>query len=399
MLGVIQDIDERKKIEQQLFEAEQHISLLLNSIDEGVFGLDITGLVTFINKAACEMLGYSQNELIGQNIHALIHHSYQDGTSCLEDKCFVYQCIIDGNNSKINDEVFWREDGEFFPVAYSCSTIIRNDYCIGSVVCFHDITEELTIKRNMHNALLIAKKANNAKSEFISSMSHELRTPLNAILGFGQLLQYDNNTNKAQQDNVNEILTAGHHLLELINEILDLAKIETGDLSQTPKYVSIQRVTNECLSLVSSMAEKGNIKINCDLNDNFIVFADFKRLKQVIINLLSNAIKYNQADGRVSIKIYQIDDNKIRFMISDTGQGIADDLLTSIFEPFNRLGAENGDIEGTGIGLVITKRIIEMMGSAIGVESKWGKGSSFWFDLPFQTNQNNYDDNQQLDLS
>lgn len=389
MLGVVQDIDKRKRIEQQLLEAEQDISLLLNSIDQGVFGLDLTGSVAFINKAACEMLGYQKSELIGQNIHELIHHSYQDGTSCLEEKCFVYQSIIDGRNANVNDEVFWRADGEFFPIEYSCAAIIRNHCCIGSVVCFHNITKELAIKDSLYSALEQAEKANNAKSEFISNMSHELRTPLNAILGFGQLLQYDNDASKDQLDNVNEILVAGHHLLTLINEILDLAKIETGDLSQTPKFVSVRRVTNECLSLVSNMAEKNNIKIDCDLYADVTVFADYKRLKQVLINLLSNAIKYNRVEGSISMTIYPTFDNKVRLMISDTGYGIPNEHFTALFEPFNRLGAENSNIEGTGIGLAITKRIIEMMGSTICVESELEKGSSFWFDLPFKGNHNN----------
>lgn len=237
-------------------------------------------------------------------------------------------------------------------------------------------------QKNLVRAKQRADQANRAKSEFLSSMSHELRTPLNAILGFGQLLEIDADLNEEQQDNVQEILNASRHLLTLINEVLDLAKIESGKLDLSLESIPVSELLEETLTLVRHMAQSRGISLRMDDTDGFRVTADWTRLKQAVMNLISNAIKYNRAQGEVSISARQRCENWVDIRVSDTGPGIESSRIPELFQPFNRLGAELSHIEGTGIGLALTQRLVELMGGTIGVESRVGEGSTFWLRLP-----------------
>ena len=230
-----------------------------------------------------------------------------------------------------------------------------------------------------------AERASQAKSNFLSSMSHELRTPMNAILGFAQILEYDGELKEEQLDNVHEIIKAGNHLLELINEVLDLAKIESGHLDLSLEPVNLLDLVEECFSLITPVANNYEIDIRHSEIGNYFIRADRTRLKQVLLNLLSNAIKYNQKGGSVELNVELKDENILRISIRDTGMGIEPEKQEELFKPFNRLNAENSEIEGTGIGLAITRSLIEMMGGDIAVESEPGKGSCFWFELPTET--------------
>ena len=232
-----------------------------------------------------------------------------------------------------------------------------------------------------------AEKASLAKSEFLSHMSHELRTPMNAILGFGQLLELKpEELNKTQQDNVNEIMSAGHHLLDLINEILDLAKIESGKMEVSLEDVFIEDLLQQCLVLIAVQAKSRQIEVIDNISNNgHVLWADFTRLKQVLLNLLSNAVKYNSEHGCITLDSKVVDGNRLRIFITDTGEGLTEEEISQLFMPFDRLNTDC-NVEGTGIGLVISKHLIELMGGAVGVDSKRGEGSRFWIELPVSCN-------------
>jgi CheY-like chemotaxis protein len=235
----------------------------------------------------------------------------------------------------------------------------------------------------LERAKSLAEKANLAKSDFLSSMSHELRTPLNAILGFAQLLEAGApEPTPTQIVRLHQITKAGWYLLDLINEILDLALIESGKLSLSRESVSLIDVMHECQAMIEPQAQKSGIHINfIPFDHSWFANADRTRVKQVMINLLSNAIKYNREHGSVEVVCSESSPERIRITIKDSGVGLSPDKLAQLFQPFNRLGQEAGSEEGTGIGLVVTKQLIELMGGSIGVKSSAGVGSEFWIEL------------------
>lgn len=231
----------------------------------------------------------------------------------------------------------------------------------------------------------IAERASQAKSDFLSSMSHELRTPMNAILGFGQLLEYDTTLSARHQDNISEILKAGHHLLDLINDILDLAKIEAGKIELNISTVDVCSIIDECTTLMAPLAARRNISIDHSGLQHSFVMADRTRLKQMLMNLLSNAIKYNKDNGHVEIEITRPSHDTLKISVIDTGIGISDEDMQQLFTPFTRFNTKHSTVEGTGIGLTITRSIVEMMHGRIGAESTLGDGSRFWIELPLES--------------
>lgn len=239
-------------------------------------------------------------------------------------------------------------------------------------------------EHEMYRARKEAEVANQAKSNFLTSMSHELRTPLNAILGFGQLLESDpdNPLSPVQRESIEYICKAGWHLLALINEILDLSKIEAGRIDLSIRPENLGEIIDECISMIRPLAEKRDIRlVNRSLQETVLVKTDRTRLKQVLMNLLNNAVKYNRERGYITILAEKRDEGRVRISVTDTGQGLSPDEVGSLFQSFNRLGAEKTEIEGTGVGLVISKKLVELMGGSIGVESLHGTGSTFWIEL------------------
>ena len=261
---------------------------------------------------------------------------------------------------------------------------LERDIASKELLLHREHLEELVHKRTA--LIKVARdesvKANQAKSEFLTRMSHELRTPMNAILGFGQMLELDaEGFNETQQGNVKEILDASHHLMDLINEVLDLAKIESGKLEITMENVSVDDVLQQSIALVQPLAASRHIKLADHVNGNGYVFkADITRLKQVFVNLLANAIKYNHENGSVTLDSELIDKQRLRIRIMDTGKGLTEIEIAKLFKPFVRLDKVN-NVEGTGIGLVITKHLVELMGGTIGVESTPGEGCTFWVEF------------------
>ena len=246
-----------------------------------------------------------------------------------------------------------------------------------------DIAERRQIEAELTKAKIDAEKANLAKSEFLSSMSHELRSPLNVMLGFAQLMESSSPAPSANQlTMLREINAAGWYLLELINKILDLAAIESGRLFVSQEPICMEEVMAECRTMIEPQAQEHHIQLIFPSSDMHVyVKADRTRVKQVLLNLLSNAVKYNREGGMVEVSCNATTPGHIRVSIRDTGSGLPPEKLTQLFQQFNRLGQEAGSVEGTGIGLVVTKELVELMGGKIGVESTVGVGSVFWFEL------------------
>jgi signal transduction histidine kinase/CheY-like chemotaxis protein len=227
----------------------------------------------------------------------------------------------------------------------------------------------------------VAERASLAKNDFLSSMSHELRTPLNAILGFGQLLEMAD-LDERDKDSVQHIVRAGRHLLELVNEVLDLSRIEAGRLTLSPEPVQMDELVGEAVDLMRPSANERRISLSADLvSCDAHIQADRQRLKQVLLNLLSNAVKYNRDGGEIHVSCASTPDERVRISVRDTGPGIGPERRDDLFEPFERLGAERTSVEGTGLGLALARQLIEAMGGAIGVESSDGEGSTFWIEL------------------
>jgi CheY-like chemotaxis protein len=217
-------------------------------------------------------------------------------------------------------------------------------------------------------------------------MSHELRTPLNAIIGYTQLLWHDESLNQKQRGNIKEINDAGELLLELVNQVLDLSSIEEGNLEVSIEPVVLQDVLQECKSLIQPLADRNHIRLDFNTDYTGCVMADHTRLKQIILNLLSNAIKYNHDNGMVNVRCSHAARNRVRIEVKDTGYGIPDNKLNSLFEPFNRLDINPKKIEGTGIGLTISKKLTEMMKGTLNVQSEINRGSTFWIELESSRN-------------
>jgi PAS domain S-box-containing protein len=403
-VGILRDISERKANELAMELANRERNLILNSAGEGIYGLDLNGNTTFVNPTACKILGYSEEELLGTGQHLMVHHSYPDGTHYPKEKCPIYAAFRDGKEHQESEEVFWKKDGSSFPVEYISKPIIDKGKVVGAVVTFTDITsrkideEELRhaynelekrIKERTHElnqAKEMAEHHNQAKSEFLSRMSHELRTPMNAILGFAQIMNESRKDplSDSHKSRVGQILKAGNHLLELINEVLDLARVEAGKITVSMEPINIAELTADVLNVVHPMAEKFSIRLIDEVTaqNNVYIFADRTRLKQVLLNLLSNGIKYNRKEGSVTLSLNKQEDGTVNILVTDTGMGIPPKKLKKIFVPFDRLGADSSEVEGTGIGMTISKKLIELMNGEINVHSTMGKGSEFSVSLP-----------------
>ena len=277
-----------------------------------------------------------------------------------------------------------RLDGSYFETR-SIVTVVRGyeDSWERVITIHEDITDRKEAETRLIEAKTQAEEANQAKSEFLSSMSHELRTPLNAILGFSQLFEYDRSLSEQHLANATEINRAAKHLMSLIDQILDLSRIEAGETDVSLEPVSLKQVLNDSVHWVEPLAQNRNIVIEFDASrfENLNVVADSIRLKQVFLNLLTNAVKYNHENGTVSVIFEHGDDNLLRIGVRDTGVGISPEKLKELFQPFNRLGAEFSGVEGSGIGLVITRQLVDLMRGELEIDSNPGEGSTFWVRL------------------
>jgi len=374
------DNSARKQAEEKLRWTEEGFRLMVESVtDCAIVMLDSEGRVVSWNTGAQRIKGYSAEEIVGQHFSRfyppadIVRGAPQHD---LDSAAAEGRFEVEGWRVRKDGSRFW---------ANVVFTAIRDQ--AGEPRGFAKLTRDLTERRQVEETLTSAKgaaeKANLAKSEFLSSMSHELRSPLNAILGFAQLMESDATpATPSQKASIDEILRAGWYLLELINEILDLAQIESGKLSLSQEPTSLAELILECRAMIEPQAQTHGISMTFPQFDvPCFVAADRTRLKQVLINLLSNAIKYNKAGGTVVVDVAGSTAERIRLNVRDTGPGLSPDKLAQLFQPFNRLGQEHGAEQGTGIGLVMSKRLVELMGGVLGVESSVGAGSVFWCEL------------------
>ncbi len=364
-------------------EEHARCSVLIRSANDAIICSTEKDRIAIWNEAATRIFGYREDEALGQPVEMLIperlKQAHRDG---------VLRFLSSGESRIVGKTVEiegLRKDGRIFPLELTISTWDKDGGpCFSAII--RDITERKLMEKELIAAKIAAENANRAKSKFLSSMSHELRTPMNAILGFAQMLKFNPKEplTEAQKKCVSYILKGGHHLLELINDILDLAKIEAGKVELFIEDISPTDVLDECLSLVRAAAEERGITISGPgmTADVPKIRADRTRLKQALLNLLSNAVKYNRKHGTITVNIERAPDNRLRITVTDTGEGIPEDRQHELFKPFNRLDARNMDVEGSGIGLVVCKDLIELMHGEIDLRSDVGKGTTFSIELP-----------------
>ncbi|CAN5253165.1 hypothetical protein BH11PSE10_BH11PSE10_02810 [soil metagenome] len=369
----IADITERKAAEERLalFRRVFDASSQLISIMDG------QGLALYQNRAHALELGFSDEEMAGQHFSRIV--AKEDLDRAGEN---IRQAIAGGTNWR-GHLLLQRKDGSQFITSSNIGFVKdaqgRVQYIFN---IFNDFSPELARRDELAQAKDVAERANQAKSDFLSSMSHELRTPMNAILGFSQMLEFDSTLTDDQHDNVNEILKAGSHLLSLINEMLDLARIESGRLALTMEPVGLAELCGDCRQLTQPLAAARQLTMQLDVQPQSCVLADRVRLKQVLLSLLSNAVKYNRPGGLIRLSVRTGALQSLRITVQDSGAGIAPERLAHLFLPYNRLGGEHNKGEGTGIGLTITRRLVEAMGGTVGAQSEVGLGAAFWIELP-----------------
>ncbi len=385
-------------------EADRHatrLNTIMNSLQDPIIAINDKGIILTASPAVKNQFYYNPEELIGQNVKLIVpepHHSKHDE---------YIQNYLKTGQAKIINMVRTleglRKDGSTFPMELRVTEVITDgqSYFTGII---RDITERRLSEEKLREANLFlekrieqrtqelkkttrdAERSNAAKSEFLSRMSHELRTPMNAILGFSQLV-YASKTEPLtdnQKSRMDQIIKAGRHLLELINEVLDLATIESGKITISPEPVSLGDLMDEIHSITLPVSEQYNIDLinKVDQDNTLYVVADKIRLKQVLLNLISNGIKYNRPGGSVVLSTLEHPPDHLRIEVRDTGMGIPPDKLEKVFEPFDRLGADKNEIEGTGIGMTISRKLMELMKGTLEVESTVGQGSSFYVTLP-----------------
>jgi len=367
---------------------------ILTSANFSIIATDEKGIIQLFNVGAERMLGYMAAEVVNKISPSDIHDPQEVRVRAEALSLELATPITPGFEAlafkasrgieDIYELTYIRKDGGRFPALISI-TALRNDYgdIIGYLLIGTDNSVRKQVELELNNAMAVAEKANLAKSDFLSSMSHELRTPLSAILGFAQLIESGSPLpTPSQKRSIEQILKAGWYLLELINEILDLSQIESGKLPLSLEPISLNEVVRECQAMIEPQAQKSGIRMTFPRFEiPHFVKADRTRVKQVLINLLSNAIKYNKASGSVVVDYIESTPGRIRICVKDTGEGLTPNKVTQLFQPFNRLGKEAGIEEGTGIGLMVSKRLVELMKGEIGVESTIGVGSVFWIDL------------------
>ena len=402
VLGIYDDITERKRVEteleqhrlhleelvarrtEELLETEARASLILASSADGLYGVGRDGAITFMNPAAGAMLGYTPEQAVGKDAHVLFHHSRADGSPYPPDECPCHGTLRSGEETRVDDEVYWTADGRALPVLYSVHPMVKHGEAAGAVVSFIDMSAQRAAARAREEAVLAAETLARSRREFLANMSHEIRTPLNGVIGFAQIGHRNHRDSEKARQAFEKILASGHLLLGVINDILDYSKIEAGKLNVERSPLCIADVVRQAADIVRDRAQARELEFTADLAGDLpaTCMGDALRIGQVLLNLLSNAIKFTDA-GSVALTVFRQGDRLV-FRVVDTGIGISAEQMVRLFNPFEQAdGSTSRRFGGTGLGLTISKRLAELMGGDIRVASEEGIGSTFEFDLPF----------------
>ncbi|HEY7766911.1 PAS domain S-box protein [Longimicrobium sp.] len=378
VIAVAHDVTERRKAETALRETNEFLQSILESTPDVVFVKDLAGRYRLTNSAGLALLGRPAAEVIGKT----------DGELYPDEVVRAFRAA--DSETVSTGRVVTSEQTIGTPAgtrSFEATEVPQRDgegRIIGVIGIARDVTAAKAAFEALRAAKVEAERANLAKSEFLSRMSHELRTPMNAILGFAQLLELEVETDE-NRESVQQILHAGRHLLRLIDEVLDLASIEAERVTLTLEPVRLTEVLRQSLALVRSMGENRRVTFHEGPGCDAAVLADEQRLKQVLLNLLSNGVKYNREGGSVTVSCREAAGGRLRILVADTGPGIAPELQGRLFRAFERLDSGRTDVPGTGLGLSLSKGLVQAMGGEIGVESAVGEGSTFWVELPRAT--------------
>jgi PAS domain S-box-containing protein len=384
IVAIYDDVTPQKQAEQALHDSEEYTRALLSSIGEGIYSVDNNGLCTYINEIALRLIGFDRDEVIGEDVHTLFHHSHPDGTNYPVDECPIYASIKNGSIAG-SEEWFFNKKGQIFPVHMTTSPIHTGDAISGAIVSFRDISTQKQAEKALIESKQIAETSARSKSEFLANMSHEIRTPMNAILGLTGLV-LDGELSPKQRDYLQKISYSSKTLLGILNDILDYSKIEAGKLDINEAELDVQALLHNISNLFMPKIEEKGLELFIDMPPNMPrkILADELRLTQVLSNLVSNAIKFTEK-GSVTIGVELVEHadksrDIVKFLVKDTGIGLDSTQAKKLFQPFTQAdGSITRKYGGTGLGLSISQRLVDLMGGSMVVSSQLGAGSTFAF--------------------
>jgi PAS domain S-box-containing protein len=385
----VRDITERKRAEKEVLESTELLRLVLDSIPEAVYGIDMHGNCTFCNPSCLQLLGYRESaDLLGKNMHALIHHTRPDGTPYPVEECHIYEAFRRGQGTHVDDEVLWCRDGTSFPGEYWSHPMNRGGNVIGAVVTFVNVTERKRAERVLREAREVAEAASRAKSEFLANMSHEIRTPINGIMGMTELA-LDTELNTEQRDCLLLVKSSSESLLLVINDILDFSKVEAGKLDLERIEFNLYDCVGETMKALALRAHQKGLELAYDASAEVPsrLVGDPGRLRQILVNLVGNAIKFTQ-HGEILLTIESSPPDalgvELHFKVKDTGIGIPLEKQGLLFKAFSQADSSTTrKYGGSGLGLAISVSLVELMAGKMWVESDEGKGSTFHFTARF----------------
>ncbi len=397
MAALVRDVSERVRLEREQADLSKNFRLLLDSTGEGLYGIDLDGACTFINISAADMLGLRPDNVVGQDMHSLIHHSHEDGTPYPLERCPISRSMRIGRGCKVDDEVLWRSDGTSFPAQYSAYPIIDDGRVTGAVVSVSDITqrkrlEEALRKTNLQLQAAYEKERTAVekltaldalKNEFVAMVAHDLRSPMTVISGLADTIRvkWDQLEESRKKEFLGLISNNVNNLSDLIEDVLQVARIESDEFSYEIAPFDVASVARRTATELMTANPGRQIEVLSSEGTPHAM-GDAQRNWQILTNLTSNALKFSPEDLPVSIEVQHTDDDLLRISVEDRGMGIRPEEISKLFQKFSRV-TQTGPVKakGTGLGLYICKRMVEDQGGEISVESTLGVGSTFIYTL------------------